>query len=101
MKNFKNKKLILFDLDGVLIKSLKNMQMAWTITNKKFNLNISFKNYKKHIGKPFTNILNTLNRQFLHAASIRFTHPVSNKRLFFKSKLPNDLEKLLKNLRNT
>ena len=65
------------------------------------------KHYKKkfkkitNVDEELFNILNTLNRQFLHAASIRFTHPVSNKRLFFESKLPNDLEKLLKNLRNT
>ena len=29
MKKFENKKLILFDLDGVLIDSLQNMRKTW------------------------------------------------------------------------
>ncbi len=81
MKKFKNKKLILFDLDGVLIKSLKNMQMAWRNTNKKFNLNISFQNYKKHIGKPFKNILNILdiNKKYHHLIEKEFKkHSLKN-----------------------
>ena len=41
-----------------------------------------------------------LERQFLHAVSLGFTHPTKNKRMNFKSKLPNDLENILKSLRN-
>ena len=37
-----------------------------------------------------------LDRQFLHAVSLGFTHPTKNKRMNFKSKLPNDLENILK-----
>ena len=36
------KKLIIFDLDGVLINSLKNMEYALDNTNKKLGLNLKF-----------------------------------------------------------
>jgi len=60
VKSFKNKKLILFDLDGVLIKSLSNMKTAWGKTNKKFLLGVNFESYKTQIGKPFKIILKAL-----------------------------------------
>jgi len=37
-------------------------------------------------------------RLFLHAASIKFIHPVTNETVEFKSELPPDLEKVLNNL---
>tara|TARA_B100000575_G_scaffold284272_1_gene278113 strand:- start:1808 stop:2788 length:981 start_codon:yes stop_codon:yes gene_type:complete len=46
------------------------------------------------------NILN-LNRQFLHAKTIGFTHPKKNKVMHFNSILPKELDKILKILRNT
>ena len=51
------KKLLIFDLDGVLINSQKNMQTAWNKLNQKFELNISFINYFDLIGIPFEKIL--------------------------------------------
>ena len=42
-----------------------------------------------------------LNRQFLHAKTIGFIHPKKNKELIFNSILPQELEKILKMLRNT
>jgi len=51
------KKLIIFDLDGVLINSLKNMEYALNNTNKKLGLNLKFNEYKKYIGLPFFEIL--------------------------------------------
>ena len=60
-ENFINKKkLILFDLDGVLIDSRPNMMLAWNFVNKKFNLRKSFKEYFKFIGIPFPDILQKL-----------------------------------------
>ena len=41
-----------------------------------------------------------LNRQFLHAKTIGFFHPKKNKEMFFNSILPNELEIILKMLRN-
>lgn len=54
-------KLILFDLDGVLIDSKKNMEIAWYGVKKKFNIRKSFKEYSKHIGLPFDKILKKIN----------------------------------------
>jgi phosphoglycolate phosphatase len=54
------KEIIGFDLDGVIINSLKNMENAWNYACKKNNLNISFEKYKKLIGLPFTHILKKL-----------------------------------------
>lgn len=60
MKKLKNKKNIIFDLDGVLIDSLANMRLSWSSANMKFNLNIPFNKYQRHIGKPFEEILKSL-----------------------------------------
>jgi 23S rRNA pseudouridine1911/1915/1917 synthase len=54
----------------------------------------------KNINKDLENKIMNLDRQFLHAISLGFTHPTKNKRMNFKSKLPNDLENILKSLRN-
>ena len=54
----------------------------------------------KHINKDLEKKIMNLDRQFLHAVSLGFTHPTKNKRMNFKSKLPNDLENILKSLRN-
>ena len=59
-KKLSNKKNIIFDLDGVLIDSLKNMETSWSFTNKKFSLDIPFDNYCKYIGKPFKETLKSL-----------------------------------------
>jgi 23S rRNA pseudouridine1911/1915/1917 synthase len=42
-----------------------------------------------------------LNRQFLHAKTIGFIHPKKNKEMIFNSILPQELEIILKMLRNT
>ena len=54
------KKLIIFDFDGVLFNSLKNMEIAWENVNLKFGLKIEFQEYKKNIGFPFQEILKNL-----------------------------------------
>ena len=54
----------------------------------------------KNINKDLEKKIMNLDRQFLHAVSLGFTHPTKNKRMNFKSKLPNELENILKNLRN-
>ena len=60
MKDFNKKTFIIFDLDGVLFNSKKNMQVAWGATSKKFNLYVSFKKYFSKIGMPFLKILEIL-----------------------------------------
>ena len=50
-------KLLIFDLDGVLINSKPNMRKSLKMTSKKLNLSLSFQEYEKHIGLPFKKIL--------------------------------------------
>tara|TARA_B100001996_G_scaffold305308_1_gene246367 strand:- start:6 stop:860 length:855 start_codon:yes stop_codon:yes gene_type:complete len=65
------------------------------------------KKYKKKF-KKLKNIDNELeesilklNRQFLHAKTLGFEHPVTKEYLKFSSNLPKNLENILKKLRNT
>jgi HAD superfamily hydrolase (TIGR01549 family) len=59
--SLKKYKIICFDLDGVIINSFKNMEIAWNKSCKKNNLDISFNSYQKFMGLPFYNILKGLN----------------------------------------
>ena len=54
------KKIIIFDFDGVLIDSLKNMNYAWNKSCKENNIQVNFSIYKKYIGLPFNEILKKL-----------------------------------------
>ena len=60
MFNFKEKKLIIFDLDGVLINSLGNMKKSWDSAVINLPIDKDFKKYREHIGKPFKDILSSL-----------------------------------------
>ena len=59
---------------------------------KKFK---KFKNIDPHIEKLILN----LDRQFLHAQILGFSHPHNSKKIEFSSILPQDLENILKTLR--
>ena len=54
------KKLILFDFDGVLFDSKKNMELSWRAVMKKFLIKKNFLNYSLHVGLPFRKILKEL-----------------------------------------
>ena len=56
-----NKKLVLFDLDGVLVDSKHNMMLSWNIVREKHNIDVKFKDYFENIGRPFSDILDILN----------------------------------------
>ncbi|MDA9684758.1 HAD family hydrolase [Candidatus Pelagibacter bacterium] len=56
----KKKKLVIFDLDGVLIDSKKNMDLSWRHVKKKNEVHIPFKRYFQLIGLPFKDILSKL-----------------------------------------
>jgi len=51
---------IIFDLDGVLIDSKKNMKNSWEKAKKKLQISNSFEEYFKYIGQPFEKILNKI-----------------------------------------
>ncbi len=57
-----------------------------------------FKKFK-NIDSKLEKLLLNLNRQFLHAKSLGFTHPLNKKRIEFSSFLPQELENILKMLR--
>ncbi|MDA9643752.1 RluA family pseudouridine synthase, partial [Candidatus Pelagibacter sp.] len=61
------------------------------------------KKYKKlkNIDMGLESLISKLDRQFLHAKTLGFTHPKTNKELIFSSILPKELNNLLKMLRNT
>ena len=55
----------------------------------------------KNINPVLEKNLINLKRQFLHAKTIGFMHPKKNKEMIFNSILPQELEIILKTLRNT
>ena len=55
----------------------------------------------KNINVTLEKKLINLKRQFLHAKTIGFVHPKKNKEMIFNSILPQELEIILKTLRNT
>ena len=57
------------------------------------------KKFKK-IDMELNSMIKNIDRQFLHAKSLGFVHPSSNKEVHFEIPLPNDLLKLVKKLRN-
>jgi phosphoglycolate phosphatase len=56
-----NKKLVLFDLDGVILDSKHNMMLSWNAVREKHNIDVKFKDYFENIGRPFRDILDILN----------------------------------------
>ncbi len=87
---FKN---IIFDLDGVIINSRANMYKSWTNTSKRFDLEISFRQYEKYIGLPFKKILLKLGIKKKHANIEKFYSDESTRNL--------NLIKLYSNIKNT
>jgi len=57
-----------------------------------------FKKFK-NIDSKLENLLLKLDRQYLHAKTLGFTHPVNGKEIEFSSFLPQELENILKMLR--
>ena len=55
----------------------------------------------KNIDPLLEKSLYNLNRQFLHAKTIGFIHPKKNQEMIFNSILPQELENIIKMLRNT
>ena len=60
------------------------------------------KKYKKlkNIDTNLEDLIYKLDRQFLHAQTLGFKHPKTSEEMIFSSILPQDLNNLLKTLRN-
>lgn len=56
-KNLAGKRMILFDLDGVLLNSRENMCYAWKKASAKAEVEVKFEAYFKEIGRPFQTIM--------------------------------------------
>jgi 23S rRNA pseudouridine1911/1915/1917 synthase len=61
------------------------------------------KKYKKlkNIDMGLESLISKLDRQFLHAKTLGFIHPKTNEEMIFSSILPQELNNLLKMLKNT
>ena len=103
---FENNKTPTFSFVECKLETGRTHQIRVHMSYKGNNI-LGDKKYKKKF-KKFKNIdadleksILALDRQFLHAKVIGFTHPTTGKELEFTSNLPQDLEKVLKKLRNT
>ena len=57
---FVSPRLVGFDFDGVIIDSIRCMEMSWNMTAREFSLDIPFEAYSRNIGLPFEVILSRL-----------------------------------------
>ena len=103
---FENDKVPTLSLVECKLETGRTHQIRVHMSYKGNNI-LGDKKYKKKF-KKFKNIdsdleksILNLDRQFLHAKTIGFTHPITGKKLEFTSNLPQDLNIVLKKLRNT
>ena len=103
---FENSKVPTLSLVECKLETGRTHQIRVHMSYKGNNI-LGDKKYKKkfkklkNIDPEIEDVLSNLNRQFLHAKILGFTHPKSGKRLEFSSKLPIELEIILKKLRKS
>ena len=97
---FRRKKLIIFDLDGVLINSLPNMKFALKKTSLLLNIKLDFELYRKYLGLPFEKIMKKIGVT-KNIEKIKFNYSFFSKKTLFKIKIKkkhlNELNYLKKN----
>ena len=79
------KRLILFDLDGVLINSKENMRQSWEVVLDRTNISRPFEDYFALIGRPFKDIMRRLDitsnvekiEDIYTAASLNLIHQIT------------------------
>ena len=101
---FENDKTPTLSLVECKLETGRTHQIRVHMSHKGNNI-LGDKKYKKNF-KKFKNIdinleklIINLNRQFLHAKSLGFFHPIRKKEMLFSSFLPQELEYILKRLR--
>tara|TARA_B100000035_G_scaffold315397_1_gene335797 strand:- start:5786 stop:6403 length:618 start_codon:yes stop_codon:yes gene_type:complete len=87
--------LVIFDLDGVLIDSKKNMEFSWNIVRKKFKIKKNFNKYFKFLGYPFFDILKKLSIK-KNLKQIQTEYNKNSIRYFNKINLYKDIQEVLK-----
>ena len=101
---FEKKKSPTLSLVECKLRTGRTHQIRVHMSHKKNNI-LGDKKYKKKFKKiknvnvDLEKMILNLNRQFLHAKVLGFTHPRSGKEIQFTSILPQELEKILKMLR--
>ena len=106
IKVFENSKLPTFSFVECKLETGRTHQIRVHMSYKGNHI-LGDKKYKKkfkkfkNIDQNLENALLSLNRQFLHAGILGFTHPSTGKLMEFSSKLPENLEIILKKLRKT
>jgi len=103
---FENEKIPTFSLIECILETGRTHQIRVHMSHKGNNI-LGDKKYKKKF-KKIKNInprleesIFKLQRQFLHAKVLGFSHPRSGEHLEFSSNLPKNLNDILKKLRNT
>ena len=103
---FENEKIPTFSLIECKLETGRTHQIRVHMSHKGNNI-LGDKKYKKKF-KKIKNInprleesIFKLQRQFLHAKVLGFSHPRSGEHLEFSSNLPKNLNDILKKLRNT
>ena len=101
---FENNKIPTFSFIECKLETGRTHQIRVHLSYKGNNI-LGDKKYKKKF-KKIVNIdsdlkesITNFDRQFLHAKTIGFNHPKNNERVQFSSKLPTNLEQILKKLR--
>ncbi len=103
---FEGKKTPTFSLVECKLETGRTHQIRVHLKHKG-NAILGDKHYKKkykeikNVEIGTVEVLNNLNRQFLHAKSLGFIHPRKNKKIFFEADLPFELKTIIKKLRNT
>ena len=102
---FEKKKIPTFSLVECKLETGRTHQIRVHMSYKG-NYILGDKKYKKKF-KKFKNIdlnlereLLNLDRQFLHAKTLGFVHPINSEPMEFSSNLPEDLENIIKSLKN-
>ena len=93
-----NKKLIIFDVDGVLFNSKENMSYSWKKVKSVHKVKPDFKNYFKLVGLPFNKILLKLNIK-KNLKEIEKTYRNESLRLLRKNILYPGIKKTLRSLK--
>ncbi len=92
-------KLFVFDLDGVLIDSLSNMEHAWASVRVKHEIDVPFEKYKALIGKPFPDMMRELGLHDRHL-EIFDTYKTHSRRCLDKIELYDDVYDTLTELKS-
>ncbi len=103
---FENSKVPTFSLVECNLETGRTHQIRVHMSYKLNNI-VGDQKYKKkfkkikYVDENLKNLILNLDRQFLHAMKLGFIHPKSQKYIEFESKLPLELENILKKLRKT